>query len=573
MKHSGTAIHGQGLRTSWGVQISVVIPVRDRRTSVLLCLESLLEQSHQPIEVIVVDDGSAIPIADMWMHRKTNVSICFLRQVPKGIAAARNRGVAECSGDLVLFTDSDCIFNSVALEQLAACASKHPDDVAFQLAFTATSGRLVWRVDDLSLRAKQAVLLNHDGHIRFVATGGFAVRRSLIDSSGDLFCESDIRGSDTSLLATLASGGMLPLFVPRSRVQHRPCYSLPRYLLRHFSMGYHTEPARSKLRSSTDFLMTLAKRIMVLRVAWRLAHDDCRGRFAFVLLILAHSIEVCGRLVRKASGTPKGQVAILGVQVDCLRQAELRSAIVKAARSRTGACFTYLTAWSLVQAKRNPAFKQALGMCTTRYADGMGVVLAVLVLGHCRTDKVTANDFFMPLCEELTRSGLSVGLIGSSPSVIETVRRKLERSMPSLRVVVSASGYLTDVEEQSVIRDICRSRPHLIVLAMGQPKQEQFALRLGASYTETAFLCVGGLFDCIAGVNPTPPRAIRRYGFEWLYRLCHSPRRTWRRYLLGLPMFAYDMILEVLSRVCVKPLIETVRTRACKRQGGQPRRG
>ncbi len=89
----------------WGV--SVIIPTRDRREALGACLEALARQTMGvgAFEVVVVDDGSEVPVVVEGMG---GMEVRVIRQENAGPGAARNRGVAEARGRLVAFTDDDC---------------------------------------------------------------------------------------------------------------------------------------------------------------------------------------------------------------------------------------------------------------------------------------------------------------------------------------------------------------------------------------------------------------------------------------------------------------------------------
>jgi len=55
---------------------------------------------------------------------------------------------------------------------------------------------------------------------------------------------------------------------------------------------------------------------------------------------------------------------------------------------------------------------------------------------------------------------------------------------------------------------------------------------------------VGAAFDFHAGTIRQAPRFIQRSGFEWLYRLAAEPRRLWRRYVTGVPLFVWRVLLQ-----------------------------
>lgn len=89
------------------MKISVIIPVYNDAEDLRRCLAALKEGSSEPFETIVVDDGSRGDAAEATARA---FSCRYVRlSENRGPAAARNRGVEACSGDLLLFTDADCI--------------------------------------------------------------------------------------------------------------------------------------------------------------------------------------------------------------------------------------------------------------------------------------------------------------------------------------------------------------------------------------------------------------------------------------------------------------------------------
>jgi glycosyltransferase involved in cell wall biosynthesis len=107
--------------------VSVVVPTRDRRRLLLQTLRSILLQRGVDFEVIVVDDGSADGTAEMVAGLR-DARIRLLRhELPKGVAAARNRGIAEAAGAWLAFCDDDDLWA--------------PDKLARQLQAARQTGR------------------------------------------------------------------------------------------------------------------------------------------------------------------------------------------------------------------------------------------------------------------------------------------------------------------------------------------------------------------------------------------------------------------------------------------------
>lgn len=106
------------------MNISVIIPTYNRENFIKKCLESVLEQTYQPMEIIIVDDGSTDRTLDKV--REINSSIIKIVALEKncGAQAARNRGIKEAKGDWIAFLDSDDLWLRDKLEKQKKCVEQ-----------------------------------------------------------------------------------------------------------------------------------------------------------------------------------------------------------------------------------------------------------------------------------------------------------------------------------------------------------------------------------------------------------------------------------------------------------------
>src|SRR3989338_2144040 len=111
-------------------RVSVVIPAYNSVATVSAAIESVLRQTVEPAEVIVVDDGSS----DRTIEQVTRFEapVRYVRQQHGGVAAARNRGLAEAQGDYVAFLDADDLWLRHKLEQQLAVFEEDPRTDAVQ---------------------------------------------------------------------------------------------------------------------------------------------------------------------------------------------------------------------------------------------------------------------------------------------------------------------------------------------------------------------------------------------------------------------------------------------------------
>ncbi|MFT4643860.1 MAG: glycosyltransferase involved in cell wall biosynthesis [bacterium] len=93
--------------------VSIIIPVFNRQNFILECLESVVEQTYRPLEVILVDDGStddSIVLINNFIEKnavKDVLEIKLIQQLNSGAPHARNKGLSEANGEYVQFLDSD----------------------------------------------------------------------------------------------------------------------------------------------------------------------------------------------------------------------------------------------------------------------------------------------------------------------------------------------------------------------------------------------------------------------------------------------------------------------------------
>ena len=105
------------------MRVSVVIPAYDAEATVGAAVSSALWQTYRDFEVVVVDDGSRDSTREIASSFPAPVRV--VAQENAGVAAARNRGVAEAEGELIAFCDADDVFLPQHLEALAAVYDRH----------------------------------------------------------------------------------------------------------------------------------------------------------------------------------------------------------------------------------------------------------------------------------------------------------------------------------------------------------------------------------------------------------------------------------------------------------------
>lgn len=110
--------------------VSVIIPTYNRCDMLKQAVDSVLEQDFRDFELIVADDGSTDSTQEML--RTYGKRISLIRQENRGVSAARNRGIASASAELIAFLDSDDLWMPKKLSEQLAFFNSNPDALICQ---------------------------------------------------------------------------------------------------------------------------------------------------------------------------------------------------------------------------------------------------------------------------------------------------------------------------------------------------------------------------------------------------------------------------------------------------------
>lgn len=116
------------------MKVSVIIPAYNVESFICDTLRSVLEQSHEVFEILVVDDGSKDCTATIAESVDKRVSV--IRQTNAGASAARNKGLARARGDVIAFLDADDLWESSKIEQQLVYLEANPEVGSVASSFT-----------------------------------------------------------------------------------------------------------------------------------------------------------------------------------------------------------------------------------------------------------------------------------------------------------------------------------------------------------------------------------------------------------------------------------------------------
>jgi N-acetylglucosaminyldiphosphoundecaprenol N-acetyl-beta-D-mannosaminyltransferase len=179
--------------------------------------------------------------------------------------------------------------------------------------------------------------------------------------------------------------------------------------------------------------------------------------------------------------------------------------------------------------------------------DGKGVMMGAAILGTPFPQDVNGNFFTPLLLARAAERGWSVFFYGAKPGVAERAAEGLRRDLPRLNIVGVRDGFTPPGQEEELLQAIRDSGAALLLVGLGNPRQELWldryldktGVRIGSG--------VGAFFDFQAGAIRRAPDWMNRFGMEWVYRLLLEPGRLWHRYVVGNPAFLWRVVRERLA--------------------------
>lgn len=242
------------------------------------------------------------------------------------------------------------------------------------------------------------------------------------------------------------------------------------------------------------------------------------------------------------------KVEVLGVPVARLTATAAREELVRLYERDRPALVAYANAHTLNLASRDSGYRDVLLSADMVLNDGAGLSIAGRVFGRPFPENLNGSDFNPLVLEEAAARGWRVFFLGAKPGVAAEAARLLTQRIPGLLVCGTRDGYFAPEESDEVAREVARAGAGVVMVAMGNPLQETWLHRhLEATGVRLA-VGVGAFLDFSAGVVPRAPSWMNRLWLEWLYRLLQEPRRMWRRYVLGNPLFLARVLKARLRR-------------------------
>lgn len=219
-----------------------------------------------------------------------------------------------------------------------------------------------------------------------------------------------------------------------------------------------------------------------------------------------------------------------------------------------------INAHSFNTAQKDETFAEALHSGDYLIPDGASIVRACrwLKAKSQPQERIAGWDLFSfemnalerrrEKLKEKSEKCFKVMFLGSSEKVLALIRERTAVDYPNLEVITYSPPYKPEFSEEdnkAMIKAINEANPDLLWIGMTAPKQEKWAY---LHWDELDIHChcgtIGAVFDFYAGTARRAPLWWQDHSLEWFFRLLTEPRRMWRRYLIGNPLFLWNILKE-----------------------------
>ena len=239
---------------------------------------------------------------------------------------------------------------------------------------------------------------------------------------------------------------------------------------------------------------------------------------------------------------------VLDCSIDAVEMGQGLDLVLQRISERTGGYVCFSNVHTVVTAINDRRLREITNHSFMSMPDGKPLSVVGRLKGVHNLGRGGGPDF-MPLLLE-KGAGLRHYFYGSTDEVLRALCAKVAAKYPDIEIAGAYSPpfrRLSQEEQAEILEQINATRPDVIWVGLGAPKQEYWMSEFFEQLKPAVLMGVGAAFDFHAGMLSRSPAWMRQAGLEWLYRLMQEPRRLWKRYLVTNSLFMFYLLLDVMK--------------------------
>jgi N-acetylglucosaminyldiphosphoundecaprenol N-acetyl-beta-D-mannosaminyltransferase len=244
-----------------------------------------------------------------------------------------------------------------------------------------------------------------------------------------------------------------------------------------------------------------------------------------------------------------GKDEIFGLNINTGKFSCFTEAIAEASVLRKSMTVYVANVHMFMEAQKDKDLFSMINEADVVAPDGLPLCWALKALKRVRQERVAGMDLLPALLHQACSRGLRVFFYGGTGEMLKKAAGYFKEHFPSLQLAGLYSPpfrELTGGELEEVVSRINTSRPDLVFVVLGCPKQEKWIHRMKGR-VHGVIIGIGGAFPVLLGLQRRAPRWMQVCGLEWLFRLSQEPYRLLKRYATTNSRFMFMLTKELLG--------------------------
>jgi N-acetylglucosaminyldiphosphoundecaprenol N-acetyl-beta-D-mannosaminyltransferase len=219
-----------------------------------------------------------------------------------------------------------------------------------------------------------------------------------------------------------------------------------------------------------------------------------------------------------------------------LSKSDIYKEILRTIKKRGRMMIFPLNMHSLRLIHKHADIQRVFRMADIVFPDGVPILWIARHQGNTLPGRVSGTD----LVERILKTpNIRVFLLGSTKNILTQISKS---AWVQAKIVGTASPHFKEAFNKKanakLIKHITGTKPHILLVALGQPKQELFLSTHLRHISPCIGIGVGSAFDILSGRLPRAPKIFQTIGFEWAWRLFQNPHHLLKRYLSDAQLLA-----------------------------------
>lgn len=263
-------------------------------------------------------------------------------------------------------------------------------------------------------------------------------------------------------------------------------------------------------------------------------------------------------------------IKILGIRVDNINYKKALLIIEDFIHSKKAHQICTVNPEYIMAAQKDAELFSIINNSSLNTPDGGGLLFAAKYTHQKLDQKVTGIDLIYKIAQISSKKGYKIFLLGGFNDVAQKSAQILKQKFPTLNIVGTYEGkpHIKPISKKiwqssykvkpsidisnenplmiknnfNIIKQITKSKPHILLVAYGCPKQDKFIARYKKYLNIPVMIGVGGSFDYIANQVSRAPQWMCTLHLEWLYRLIKEPKQRFDRIITAVIRFPWAVI-------------------------------